>query len=95
MFSFFQSAPYGVKVRVIGDDKSGYDAQYAICCNRFFPDNWQFSIETQVRARFATFKEAQDAAMKEYKSWIKFYDRKNLEKLAKKNKSNKVVWTYP
>ena len=95
MFSFFQSAPYGVKVRVIGDDKSGYDAQYAICCSRVIPDNWTLVTESPQQRRFATFQEAKDAAMKEYKSWIKFYERKKLEKLAKKSKSNRVVWTHP
>lgn len=95
MLSIFQSVPHGVKVRVIGDDKSGYDAQYAIHCSRIVPDTWTLVTESPQQRRFATFKEAQDAAMKEYKGWIKFYDRKNLEKLAKKNKSNKVVWTHP
>jgi|694.fasta_scaffold12383_9 hypothetical protein len=95
MFSFFQSAPHGVKVRVIGDDKSGYDAQCAICCSRVMPDNWQLVTESQQQRRFATFQEAKAAALKEHKSWINFYERMDLEKLAKKNKSNKVVWTYP
>jgi hypothetical protein len=95
MLSLFQTVPYGVKVRVIGDDKSGYDAQYAICCNAITPDNWQAVTESPHLRRFATFEEAQAAALKEHKSWIKFYERKDLDKLAKKNKSNRVVWTHP
>jgi hypothetical protein len=95
MFSFFQSAPHGVKVRVIGDDKSGYDAQYAICCNRVMPDNWTLVTESPQQRRFTTLQEAKDAALKEHKSWIKFYERKKLDKLAKKSKSNKVVWVHP
>ncbi len=99
----FKKIPYGVKVRVRGSDESGYAAEYAICCSRFFPfmDTWTLirhyapgsytAIDT-----FPTLEAAQKAAMEQYDQWIDFYERKKKEKMLKKKLSRfSTVWKHP
>ena len=102
----FKKIPYGVKVRVRGNEQDGFIAEYALYCARFTPflDNWSiirnypsgnvsFPLNT-----FATFELAKEAAMEQYDSWIKFYERKQEEerisvRIAKSQRS--VVWKHP
>lgn len=96
----FEKIPYGVKVRVKGSDDTGYICQVAICCNRFLPfiDMWTDLVhfERGVKiTRFETLGEAQDVALAEYNSWIKYYKNKEAEAKERKKARNKVVWEHP
>jgi hypothetical protein len=98
----FKKVPYGVKVRVRGNEQDGFVAEYAICTYRFLPflDNWNiirhypsanpgYSNDT-----FPTFELAKEAAMKQYNSWIDFYERrKETNRVAKSQRE--VVWKHP
>ena len=98
----FKKVPYGVKVRVRGNEKDGFIAEYAICAYRFLPfmDNWNtvrnystgsftYSVNT-----FPTFEMAKEAAMAEYNRWIIHCKRdKEEERIAKAQR--KIVWKHP
>ena len=98
----FEKVPYGVKVRVRGNEKDGFVAEYALHTTRFLPfmDNWSIiqyypsaNISYPVNT-FPTFELAKEAAMKQYDSWIDFYDRaKETKRIAKAQR--KVVWKHP
>ena len=98
----FEKVPYGVKVRVRGNEQDGFVAEYAICTYRFLPflDNWSLikNYPSANRAypsnTFPTLEFAKEAAMKQYDSWIDFYDRaKETKRIAKSQR--KVVWKHP
>jgi hypothetical protein len=99
--NMFEKVPYGVKVRVRGNEKDGFIAEYAICTTRFTPflDNWSLiSHYTHTpytkKDTFPTFELAKEAAMKQYDSWIDFYDRAaETKRIAKSQR--KVVWKHP
>jgi hypothetical protein len=98
----FKKVPYGVKVRVRGNEKDGFVAEYAIHVSRFLPfmDNWSIiqyypsaNLSYPVNT-FPTFELAKEAAMKQYDSWIKFYERaEETKRIAKAQR--KVVWKHP
>jgi len=97
----FKKVPYGVKVRVRGNEKDGFIAEYAICTTRFTPflDNWSLiSHYTHTpftrNDTFPTFESAKEAAMESYNSWINFYEREEERKQIAKGQS-KVVWKHP
>jgi hypothetical protein len=98
----FEKVPYGVKVRVRGNEKDGFVAEYAICTTRFLPflDNWNIikNYPSANRAypsnAFPTLELAKEAAMKQYDSWIDFYERaEETKRIAKSQR--KVVWKHP
>lgn len=94
----FKKIPYGVKVRVRGDEELGYIAEYAIGCFRFFPflDDWTVIKYRQWYNTFPTFELAKKAAMDKYNSWMRFYGSENQSKEYQKkmNKSN-TIWDHP
>ena len=98
----FKKVPYGVKVRVRGNEKDGFVAEYALHTTRFTPflDNWSiirnypsgnvsFPLDT-----FPTFELAKEAAMTQYDSWIDFYRRAEETKRVAKSQ-RKIVWKHP
>ena len=98
----FEKVPYGVKVRVRGNEKDGFIAEYAICTYRFLPflDNWsiiknyssanpRYSVDT-----FPTFELAKEAAMREHYRWIGHFKRAEEEKKVAKAQ-RKIVWKHP
>ena len=98
----FEKIPYGVKVRVRGNEKDGFIAEYAICTYRFLPfmDNWSIIQHYPSGNRgypsntFTTLELAKEAAMIKYDSWMNFY--KNAEEETRIAKSqSKVVWKHP
>jgi len=97
----FEKVPYGVKVRVRGNEQDGFVAEYAICTTRFLPflDNWNLiSRYTHTpytkNDTFPTLESAKEAAMKQYDSWIDFYERaEETKRIAKSQR--KVVWKHP
>ena len=96
----FKKIPYGVKVRVRGNEQDGFIAEYALNCSRFYPINWWSLISHYTHTpytkqdTFPTFELAKEAAMTQYDSWIKFYERKEEEKRIAKSQ-RKVVWKHP
>lgn len=98
----FEKVPYGVKVRVRGNEKVGFIAEYAICTTRFLPflDNWsiiknyssanpRYSTDT-----FPTLESAKEAAMTQYDRWINHFERdEETKRIAKSQR--KVVWKHP
>jgi len=100
----FKKVPYGVKVRVRGNEQDGFIAEYATCCSRFLPffDRWfvinYFPSADRVSNTFPTFELAKEAAMKQYDSWIGIYKRKDDRKEKEKQVAKaqrKVVWEHP
>ena len=98
----FKKIPYGVKVRVRGNEKDGFIAEYAICCTRFTPflDNWSV-IKNYPSANlsypvntFPTFELAKEAAMERYDGWINHFKRDEEEKKVAKAQ-RKVLWKHP
>ena len=97
----FKKVPYGVKVRVRGNEKDGFIAERAICTTRFTPflDNWSLiSRYTHTpytkNDTFPTLESAKEAAMEQYNSWINFYERaEETKRIAKSQR--KVVWKHP
>ena len=101
----FKKIPYGVKVRVRGNEKDGFIAEYAICTTRFLPflDNWTV-IKRWVKSAnngytypadtFPTFELAKEAAMGEYHRWIGHFKRAEEEKKVVKAQ-RKIVWKHP
>ena len=101
----FEKVPYGVKVRVRGNEKDGFVAEYALHCSRFlsffteFADDWKLIsryTHTPVTRQdtFPTLVSAREAAMAEYDGWIKFYERAEETKRVAKSQ-RKVVWKHP
>lgn len=94
----FKKAPYGVKVRVKGNDSTGYVAQYAICCSRFFPSQWTtlvlFKNGKEIHT-FDTLDEAQTVAMHEYDRWIEYYKQKEARKKQLKAVAKLTAWEHP
>ena len=97
----FEKVPYGVKVRVRGNEQDGFIAEYALYCSRLrLFDHW--SITRHYRSgnaaypsnTFPTLELAKEAAMREYDNWIEFYKRKEEEKRVAKAQRN-VVWKHP
>ena len=95
----FKKIPYGVKVRVRGNEKVGFIAEYAICTYRFLPfmDNWsliknyssKYSADT-----FPTFELAKEAAMGYYNRLIhSFKHDEEQKRIAKAQR--KIVWKHP
>ena len=98
----FKKIPHGVKVRVRDSDETGYVAEYALYCSRFFPclDTWTlikcYTARKQGDNTFPTFELAQKAAMEQYDRWIEFYERKKEEEKRQKSlKKNLVIWKHP
>ena len=97
----FKKVPYGVKVRVRGNEKDGFIAEYAICAYRFFPfmDNWYIIYNythTPYTKQdiFPTFELAKEASILEYHRWIGIRKREEEEnRIAKARR--KVVWKHP
>jgi hypothetical protein len=97
----FEKVPYGVKVRVRGNEKDGFIAEYAINTFRFLPfmDNWRlinhYTHTPYTRNdTFPTLESAKEAAMTQYYSWINHYKREEETKRIAKSQS-KVVWKHP
>ena len=96
----FEKIPYGVKVRVRGNEQVGFVAEYAICCSRFFPflDNWNViryrggsfsSLDT-----FPTLELAKEEAMNQYDRFINLYKSEEVTKRIVKEQRS-VVWKHP
>ena len=96
---FFKKVPYGVKVRVKGNDETGYTAECALHCSRILPACWTtvvaYDKDHKAVCRFETLKEAKAVAMHEYDRWISFYMRKEAERKDAKMASKQVVWEHP
>jgi hypothetical protein len=98
----FEKIPYGVKVRVRGNEQDGFIAEYAICCSRFLPffDSWNiirhypsgnYSYSTDT---FPTLELAKEAAMTKYDNWIVHFKREEeTKRIAKAQR--KIVWKHP
>lgn len=96
----FKKIPYGVKVRVKGNEETGYVAQYAISCIRFLPflDIWSNITRMKMggtAVRFDSLEDAQDFAMRKYNSWISYFKAKEAEDRERSKVSNKIVWKHP
>lgn len=94
----FKKVPYGVKVRVKGNDSTGYVAQYAICCSRFFPAQWTTIVHFKNGKEFHSFEtleEAQAAAKKEYDTWVKYYVEKEARRKTLKDVAKSPAWQFP
>ncbi len=97
----FKKVPYGVKVRVRGNEKDGFIAEYTLHSSRFaaFLHDWRLiSRYTHTpftkHDTFPTLESAKEAAMESYNSWINFYKREEERKRIAKGQS-KVVWKHP
>ncbi len=97
----FEKVPYGVKVRVRGNEQDGFIAEYAICTYRFLPflDSWTIAKNYPFgtgysQDTFPTFDLAKEAAMIHYDRWIGFYKREEETKRIAKSQ-RKVVWKHP
>jgi hypothetical protein len=101
----FKKVPYGVKVRVRGNDESGYIAEYATYCSRFFAfmNTWTVirRLDTntlKVLETYTTFYEAKDAALLKYDGLIRFYQGQEEEERIAENMakiSKTPVWEHP
>lgn len=98
----FKKVPYGVKVRVRGNEKDGFIAEYSINTFRFvtpfdawsiikhYPSgNYSYSTDT-----FPTLELAKEAAMIQYDRWINHYKREEETKRIAKSQ-RKIVWKHP
>ena len=95
----FKKIPYGVKVRVRGNEQDGFIAEYATHCIRFAPffDSWtikKYYSEGKYIEMFPTLELAKHAAMDEYVGWIDFYKRREETKRIAKSQ-RKIVWKHP
>jgi len=97
----FEKVPYGVKVRVRGNEKVGFIAEYAICCTRFTPflDNWRLihrytHTPYTKNDTFPTLESAKEAAMTLYHRWINDFKHEEEEKKVAKAQ-RKIVWKHP
>jgi len=98
----FEKIPYGVKVRIRGNEKDGFIAEYAICCSRFLPffDSWNIirhypsaNLSYPVNT-FPTLASAKLAAIERYDGWINHFKREEEEKKVAKAQ-RKIVWKHP
>ena len=97
----FKKVPYGVKVRVRGNEKDGFIAEYALHASRFTPflDDWRLIshyIHTPYTKNdtFLTLESAKLAAMAQYDSWIDHFKREEeTKRIAKAQR--KIVWKHP
>lgn len=91
--------PYGIKVRVRGDDNSGYRIQYTYNNFRFLPflTMW-FDYEPYINGSRTTVFSHIDNAKKWALSW---YDRmieqakEEIDRKKKRKNAKKVVWEHP
>ena len=101
----FKKVPYGVKVRVRGNEKDGFIAEYAIHASRFFTlfDTWSVIKRwskspnngyTYPADTFPTLESAKEAAMREHYRWIHHFKREEEEKKVVKAQ-RKIVWKHP
>mgnify|MGYP000026141105 FL=1 len=97
----FEKVPYGVKVRVRGNEQAGFIAEYVICPYRFlsFMDNWNLiSRYTHTpftkHGTFPTLELAKEAAMTKYDSLINHF-RHDEEQKKIAEAQRKVVWKHP
>lgn len=97
----FKKIPYGVKVRVRGNEQDGFIAEYALCAECFLPfiNDWKpinYYAHAPVKRHdtFPTFDLAKEAAMSQYNSWIDFYEQVDETKRVVKLQ-RKVVWKHP
>lgn len=96
----FKKVPYGIKVRVKGNDVTGYRAQLCISYSRFIPF---LNIWSDISIRkngvrqvvFTSLREAQIVALKEYDQWISYSKMREDEDKQTKNVAKKVVWEHP
>jgi hypothetical protein len=79
---------YGIKVRVTGDEVSGYKVQDCINYVPFLPFLNKWYTQSAV---YFSLTQAQQAAMARYNEWVQFYQKREL----KKKQSKVVVWEYP
>jgi hypothetical protein len=97
----FKKVPYGVKVRVCGNEKDGFIAEYALYTYRFLPfiDDWRLiSHYTHTpytrHDTYPTLASAKLAAMTQYDSWINHFKREEeTKRIAKAQR--KVLWKHP
>ena len=97
----FKKIPYGVKVRVRGNEQDGFIAEYTLHASRFTPflADWRLiSHYTHTpftkNDTFLTLESAKEAAMESYNSWINFYEREEeTKRIAKAQR--KVLWKHP
>jgi hypothetical protein len=97
----FEKIPYGVKVRVRGNEKDGFIAEYTLHASRFTPflADWRlihrytYTPYTK-NDTFPTLESAKEAAMESYNSWIGFYKREEERKRIAKAQ-RKVLWKHP
>ncbi len=97
----FKKVPYGVKVRVRGNEKDGFIAEYTLHASRFTPflDQWRLiSRYTHTpytkNDTYPTLADAKLAAMTQYDSWINHFKREEeTKRIAKAQR--KVLWKYP
>lgn len=95
-----KKVPYGIKVRVKGNDVTGYRAQLCISYSRFVPF---LNIWSDISIRkngvrqvvFASLREAQVVALKEYDQWISYAKFREDEDKQTKKVAKKVVWEHP
>jgi hypothetical protein len=99
--AMFKKIPYGVKVRVRGNEKDGFIAEYAISFFRFMPFlcNWYiiYNYTHTPYSRqdtFRTLELAKEASIREYHRWIGNRKRDEEEKRVAKAQRN-VVWKHP
>lgn len=99
--TMFKKIPYGVKVRVRGNEQDGFIAEYTIGCFRFLPflNNWNiishYTHSPYIRHdTFPTVDLAKEAAMTKYNSWINFYKQEEETKRVAKSQRT-VVWKHP
>ena len=99
--TMFKKIPYGVKVRVRGNEQDGFIAEYTIGCFRFLPflNNWNiishYTHSPYIKYdTFPTVDLAKEAAMTKYNSWINFYKQEEETKRVAKSQRT-VVWKHP
>ena len=96
----FKKVPYGIKVRVKGNDVTGYRVQLCISYSRFVPF---LNIWSDISIRkngvrqvvFTSLAEARVVALKEYDQWISYSKMREDEDKQAKKVAKKVVWEHP
>lgn len=96
----FKKVPYGVKVRVRGNERDRFVAEIDFDAHRFLPflGTW-ITIKNEHPATgqletFPTFELAQEAAMRHYHRWVAYIIARKKTRLVKKV-SRKTVWEHP
>jgi len=100
-YVMFKKIPYGVKVRVRGNEKDGFIAECAIRTYWFLPfmDDWRLihrytHTPYTKNDTFPTLESAKEAAMTLYHRWINDFKHEEEEKRIAKAQC-KVVWKHP